>query len=294
MISLSPAQERPLPTLTSKEIEKMRIIGEKINGTRQCVAQAIEERDSAFIQDLAVQQVEAGVSWLDVNAGTRQSREADDLIWLAETIQPVVDVPLCLDSANPRALEAAIRVVEQTPMINSISGEPQRLEGILPLVAEYGCPAIALAMDDSGIPQTCEGRMKVIRKLMEKARAQDVPDDHMFIDPLAMTLATNTESAKITLETMHAIREEFPDVHLSIGLSNISFGLPARSYINRVFLILALAAGLDSAILDPLDRELRAALVAARLVLGSDRHCLDYTRAYRGGLFNRMAHRASS
>jgi 5-methyltetrahydrofolate corrinoid/iron sulfur protein methyltransferase len=271
----------------------MRIIGEKINGTRQRVAQAIEERDSTFIQDLAVQQTEAGVSWLDVNSGTRQSREADDLIWLVETIQPVVDVPLCLDSANPQALEAAIRVVEQTPMINSISGEPQRLEDILPLVAKHGCPTIALAMDDSGIPKTCEGRMEVVRKLMETARTQDVPDDHMFIDPLAMTLATNTNSAKITLETMHAIREEFPDVHLTIGLSNISFGLPARSYINRVFLILALAAGLDSAILDPLDRELKAALVAARLVLGKDRHCLDYTRAYRAGLFNGIVHKAS-
>jgi cobalamin-dependent methionine synthase I len=293
MISLSPALERLSHISILKEIGKMRIIGEKINGTRQRVAQAIEERDSTFIQDLAVQQTEAGASWLDVNAGTRQSREADDLIWLVQTIQPIVDVPLCLDSANPRALEAAIRVVEQTPMINSISGEPQRLEGILPLVAEYGCPTIALAMDDSGIPTTCEGRMDVVRKLMEKARAQDVPDDHMFIDPLAMTLATNTDSAKITLETMHAIREEFPDVHLTIGLSNISFGLPARSYINRVFLILALAAGLDSAILDPLDRELRAALIAARLVLGNDRHCLDYTRAYRAGLFNGKVHKAS-
>jgi cobalamin-dependent methionine synthase I len=293
MISLSPALVRQLRISISKEIGKMRIIGEKINGTRKRVAQAIEMRDSAFIQDLAVQQAEAGVSWLDVNAGTRQSREADDLVWLIETIQPVVDVPLCLDTANPQALETAIRVVEQTPMINSISGEPQRLKGILPLVAEYGCPTIALAMDDSGIPKTRDGRKEVVRKLMEAARAQDVPDDHMFIDPLAMTLATNTDSAKITLETMHAIREEFPDVHLTIGLSNISFGLPARSYINRVFLILALAAGLDTAILDPLDRELRAALVAARLVLGNDRHCLDYTRAYRTGLFNVGIHKAS-
>jgi 5-methyltetrahydrofolate corrinoid/iron sulfur protein methyltransferase len=156
------------------------------------------------------------------------------------------------------------------------------------LVAEYGCPTIALAMDDSGIPKTCEGRMEVVHKLMETARAQDVQDDDMYLDPLAMTLATNTDSALITLDTMRAIRQEFPHAHLIMGLSNISFGLPARSYINRAFLILALAAGLDSAILDPLDRELRAALVTARLVLGEDRHCLEYTRAYRAGLFNGM------
>jgi 5-methyltetrahydrofolate--homocysteine methyltransferase len=266
----------------------MRIIGEKINGTRQRVAQAIEERDSVFIHDLATKQAEAGVAWLDVNAGTRRSKEPDDLIWLVETIQSVVDVPLCLDSANPQALAAAIQVVEQTPMINSISGEPQRLEGILPLVAEHGCPTIALAMDGAGIPETCEERMEVVHKLMDTARAHGVPDDDMYIDPLAMTLATNTDSALITLDTMHAIRQEYPEAHLIMGLSNISFGLPARSYINRAFLILALAAGLDSAILDPLDREIRAALVTAQLILGQDRHCLVYTRAYRAGLFNGM------
>jgi len=271
----------------------MKIIGEKINGTRQHVAQAIEERDSTFIQGLAVKQAEAGVTWLDVNAGTRPSKETDDLIWLVEVVQAVVDVPLCLDSANPQVLEAAIRVVEQTPMINSISGEPQRLEGILPLVAEYGCPTIALAMNDSGIPKTCDGRMEVVRKLMVTAQTQGVPDDHMYIDPLAMTLATQTDSAMITLDTMHTIREEFPDAHLTMGLSNISFGLPARSYINRVFLILALAAGLDCAILDPLDHELRATLVTGKLVLGKDRHCLDYTRAFRAGLFNGMVYKAS-
>jgi cobalamin-dependent methionine synthase I len=264
----------------------MRMIGEKINGTRQRVAQAIEEREATFIRDLATKQVEAGVAWLDVNAGTRRSREPDDLIWLVETIQPVVEVPLCLDSANPQALAAAIQVAERTPMINSISGEPQRLEGILPLVTEHGCSVIALAMDDKGIPGTCERRMEVVRKVMEATRASGVPDENVYIDPLTMTLATNTDSALITLDTMRAIRQEFPDAHLTMGLSNLSFGLPARSYINRTFLTLALAAGLDCAILDPLDREMKAALVAAELVLGRDRHCLNYTRAYRAGLFN--------
>lgn len=263
----------------------MQIIGEKINGTRPRVARAIEERDAAYIQDLAVRQAEAGATWIDVNAGTRKSKESEDLIWLIETIQTVVQVPLSLDSANPEALAAASQVVERTPMINSISGEPHRLDGILPLVADLGCPTIALAMDDSGIPETCEGRMQVVRRLLEASRANGVPDEKVYIDPLAMTLATNTESALITLDTMRAIHQEFPETHLTLGLSNISFGLPARSFINRVFLVLALAAGLDCAILDPLDRELQAVLVSANLVLGHDRHCLDFTRSFRAGLF---------
>ncbi len=264
----------------------MRIIGEKINGTRQSVAQAIEQRNSAFIRDLALRQTQAGATWLDIHAGTQPSREIEDLIWLIETIQPEVRIPLCLDSVNPQALAAALGVVEQTPMINSISGESRRLQGILPLVAKHGCPVIALAMDEKGIPETHEQRMQVVRKVMEATRASGIPDGNVYIDPLAMTLATNTDSAVVTLATMRAIRQEFPDARLTVGLSNISFGLPARSYINRAFLTLALATGLDCAILDPLDREVMAALVAAQLVLGHDRHCLNYTRAYRAGLFN--------
>jgi cobalamin-dependent methionine synthase I len=265
----------------------MKIIGEKINGTRQRVAEAIAGRDKAFIQELARKQAVAGADWLDVNAGTRQSKEPEDLIWLVETVQSEVEIPLCLDSPNPAALTAAIEVVEQTPMINSISGEPWRLEGILPLVAEHQCPVIALAMDDGGIPETCDGRMDVVHKVMQASRNSGVSDEDIYIDPLVMTLATNTESAQITLETMRLIRQEYPDVHMSMGLSNISFGMPARANINRTFLILAMAAGLDSAIVDPMDGELQAALITAKMILGQDRHCLNYTRAYRAGLFNR-------
>jgi len=264
----------------------MKIIGERINGTQAQVKRAVSERDVAFIQILAQRQVEAGAHWLDVSAGTSPEREPDDLVWLVQTVQEAVDVPLCLDSANPQALAAAIKEVRQTPLINSISGERMRLDGILPLVCESGCSVIALAMDEKGIPKTCEQRMEVVRKVMEATRASGVPDGNVYVDPLAMALATNTDSALITLDTMRAIRREFPNTHLTMGLSNISFGLPARSYINRAFLTLALAAGLDSAILDPLDRELKAALVSAKLVLGDDRHCLNYTRAYRDGLFH--------
>ena len=262
----------------------MQIIGEKINGTRKRVARAIAERDADFIKNLAVRQAEAGAAWLDVNAGTHPDQEPNDLIWLIETIQSVVETPLCLDSANPKALAAGMDRVARTPMINSISGEPDRLEGILPLVASQGCPVIALAMDEKRIPETADERLAVIARIIEATRAAGVPDDHVYLDPLAMTIATNTDSAVTALEVIRAVRQTYPQAHLTMGLSNISFGLPARSYINRAFLTLALQAGLDSAIIDPLDRELIAALTAATLVLGRDRHCLNYTRAYRAGL----------
>jgi len=262
----------------------MEIVGEKINGTRKRVAEAVTGRDAAYIQDLAKRQAEAGAAWLDVNAGTAPSREAEDLVWLINTIQAAVETPLCLDSANRSALAEALKAVSKTPMINSISGEPARLESILPLAVTSQSPLIALAMDEKGIPKTEKDRLDVIRRIVSETRRQGLPDQKLYIDPLAMAISTNIEAARIALNTMRAVRAEFPDVHLTCGLSNISFGLPARSKINRVFVTLALEAGLDSAILDPLDREMRAVLITADLVLGRDRHCLRYTRAYRAGL----------
>jgi cobalamin-dependent methionine synthase I len=264
----------------------VKIIGEKINGTRKRVAKAIADRDAEYIRDLAARQAEAGASWLDVNAGTHPSQEPDDLIWLIENVQAVTDTPICLDSANPKALNVAIEAVDRTPMINSISGEEDRLANILPIVAEHGCQVIALAMDARSIPETSDKRMGIIRGLMQATRDAGVPDDHVYLDTLAMTIATNTNSALTALETMRCVTEEYPEAHLTIGLSNISFGLPARSYVNRTFLTLAMGAGLDSAILDPLDREIQATILAADLVLGHDKHCLNYLRASRTGIFD--------
>ncbi len=264
----------------------MKIIGEKINGTRKRVARAIAERDDAYIKDLAVKQAAAGADWLDVNAGTHPAQEPDDLQWLIENIQSVVDTPLSLDSANPTALKAIINMVNKTPIINSISGEPERLEDILPLAAEHGCEVIALAMDDKKIPETYEKRLEVIDVIMAATRAADVPDDKVYVDPLAMTIATANQSAVIACETIRTVKAKYPDVHFTMGLSNISFGLPARKQINRGFLALAMQAGLDSAILDPLDNELLATILTTELLLGQDRHCLNYIRASRKGIFD--------
>lgn len=263
----------------------MQIIGEKINGTRKRVARAIAERDADFITNLAVKQTEAGSTWLDVNAGTHPEQEPDDLVWLIETVQQAVDTPLCLDSANPKALEAGLAAVNKTPMINSISGEPQRLAEVLPLVAAHGCQVIALAMDEKKIPETSDKRFEIIGRVVAAAREAGVPDNHLYCDPLAMTIGTKTDSAVVACETIRKIKSAYPEVHFTIGLSNISFGLPARKYVNRTFLTLAMEAGLDSAILDPLNKEMQIAILSTELVLGRDKHCLSYLRASRTELF---------
>ena len=262
----------------------MKIIGEKINGTRKKVKEAVLGRDVAFIQKLASDQAGAGAIWIDVNAGTPTDREPDDLIWLVQTVQAAVDKPLCLDSANPAALEAALPHVKQAPLINSISGEQGRITGVLPLAARAQGGVIALAMDDKGIPATTEGRLEIARRLIGLTREAGIPDEQVYVDPLVMTIGASGNAGRIALATVRAIKAEFPRVHFTSGLSNVSFGLPVRSLINRAFLTLMLEAGLDSAILDPMDPELRRAILAAEVVLGIDRHCLGYTRAFRAGL----------
>ncbi|HEY5902360.1 MAG TPA: dihydropteroate synthase, partial [Anaerolineales bacterium] len=172
----------------------MLIIGEKLNGTLKKTAAAIQARDAAFVQELARRQVEAGADYLDVNAGTGMGNEVDDLVWLVDTVQQAVDVPLCLDSADPVVLKAGMECVQRTPMVNSISGEAARLDGILPLVAQQGSPVIALLLDDHGISPDVDGRLAVARTVIERARAAGLPDEKVFIDPLAMAIATQTES----------------------------------------------------------------------------------------------------
>jgi cobalamin-dependent methionine synthase I len=261
----------------------MLIIGEKINGTLKKTAAAIAARDVDFVQELARKQVEAGANYLDINAGTGSGKEADDLVWLVETVQTAVDVPLCLDSANPDALKSGMECAQQTPMVNSISGETIRLEGILPLVAAKDSPVIALLLDDNGIPDDLEGRLEIGHKLMQKSQDAGIPDSHVYIDPLAMAVSTKTEGAVVALESMRVLREEFPEVKFSIGLSNISFGLPGRTLINQAFLAQLLAAGLDAAIINPMEQGLINMLYTTEMILGRDRFCRNYTNAFRKG-----------
>ncbi len=265
----------------------MVVIGEKINGTRKPVAQAIEARDAAWIQKLALRQAEAGAHALDLNAGTLPEREPEDMRWLVETVQAVTDMPLFLDSPNPEAIAAGLSVAVRPPGINSLSGEKKRLEPILQIARGKAAYLVVLAMDDSGIPRTADDRLRIVRTLVARTRRVGIPDESLFIDPLVTALATDTESGRTAFECMRRIREEFPTTHITAGLSNISFGLPARSVVNQAFAVLAIASGMDSAILDPEDRALTAILFAAEAVLGQDSHCLRYTRAYRAARVSR-------
>ena len=264
----------------------MFIIGEKINGTLKSIQEAILKRDAVFIEDMAKRQFDAGAAYLDINAGTNPDREADDMVWIVRTVQEVVDVPLCLDSPNPPALRAGLEVAVQTPMINSISGEKTRLENILPLVAEHSCPVIALAVDDMGIPQSSDERVKIINSIMAETQGYGIPDNRVFIDPLVMALSTNPDGALVAFETMQRIRSKYSEINFTMGLSNISFGLPARKFANRTFLTLAMYHGLESAIADPLNIDIKRTILATDLALNKDRFAQNYSKAYRSGVFS--------
>jgi 5-methyltetrahydrofolate--homocysteine methyltransferase len=262
----------------------MIVIGEKINGTRKGVAQAIQDCDAAFVRDLAIRQFDNGAVYLDLNAGTLPRSEPDDMVWLVETVQEAVpEATLCLDSANHRALRAGIEKAAKTPMLNSLSGEQFRIDGVLPMACEFQSELIVLPLDDNGIPRTSEGRLDIVRRLVAMTRECGLPDNKLFVDPLVMAISTGTENGNVTLETTRKIREEFPQVHLTCGLSNISFGMPLRSTLNQAFMALLIAAGMDSALIDPEERELRAIMMAAETLLGKDRHCMNFNRAFRAG-----------
>jgi len=265
----------------------MIVIGEKINGTRKRVKEAIAAKDADFIKDLALRQVNAGVDFLDVNAGTSPEKEPDDMIWLINAIQEVTDATLCLDSANPEALKAGFTVVKKTPMINSLSGEKIRVDGVLPLACEHQTELIVLTCDDDGIPATVEKRMEILDRLIAMTREGGLADSKLHIDPLVGTISTDTDSGNIAFESMRKILEKYPEVHITGGLSNISFGLPARSIVNQAFAVLAIAAGMDSAIIDPENVDLKSIIYAADVVLGKDRFCRNFTSAYRQGVIGK-------
>jgi 5-methyltetrahydrofolate--homocysteine methyltransferase len=262
----------------------MIVIGEKINGTRKRVAKAIQERDSDYIKDLAIRQVKSGANYLDVNAGTTPDREIEDLKWIVKIIQDSTDSPLCLDSANPEALAAAIKGVNKTPIINSVSGEVAKLDGVLPLACENNTGLIVLALDDDGIPETVDQRLEIISKIVKLTRKGGLSDGNLYIDPLIISLGTNQDSGLNAFAAIRSIKTQFPEAHVTSGLSNISFGLPARKMINQAFFVLAIEAGLDSAIMDPTDKTLYSLAFATDALLGKDDYCVNYTGAYRKGL----------
>ena len=259
----------------------MLIIAERINASRKSISQAISDGDREFIQNEAKNQDKAGGDYIDVNAGTFVGEEAEKLKWVIEAVQEVTEKPLCIDSPDPEVIKTMVPLVKKTPMINSITLEPERLEGILPIVAENKTKVIALCQSEDAMADTADDKVKMAEQLVEKVTAAEIPLDDLYIDPLVYPLSTNTQSAIATLEAIERIMKGFPGVHTTCGLTNVSYGLPARKLINRTFLVSAIGRGLDSAILDPTDNALYGSLKAALSVNGRDDYCMEYITAFR-------------
>jgi 5-methyltetrahydrofolate--homocysteine methyltransferase len=262
----------------------MIIIAERINASRKNIAKAITAGDAAFIQNEAKAQAAAGADYIDVNAGTFVGEEASRLKWVIETVQAVVDVPLCVDSPDPKVIEDVLPLVKASPvMINSINLEPARLQGLLPLVAENAAKVIGLCQSEDKMAETADEKLKFAGRLVEEVNKAGVPLDNLFIDPLVYPVSTNGMSAVETVTAVERIMKEFPGVHTTCGLTNVSYGLPLRKLINRSFLVMAIDRGLDSAILDPTDTQLYAALKAALVLTGKDDFCMNYVSDFRAG-----------
>jgi len=261
----------------------MIIIGEKINGAIKTVSQAIVQQNTELIQDLAVKQVAAGADFIDVCASSFGDDEADILKWLIDIIQEVVDAPLSIDSPNPEVIKTVITSCKKPGLINSVSAEGAKMEILYPVAKECGWDVIALTVDNTGIPKDVQTRLRIAEKLIGKAGDYGIKEEQIYIDPLVVALSTDNQSMLNFLNTMRLLKQEFPRVKITSGLSNISFGMPLRRVVNRYFLCLALYEGLDSAIMDPLDKDLRGALLATQALLAKDRHCRTFSTAYRKG-----------
>ena len=261
----------------------MLIVAERINSSRKSISEAIKAEDADFIRNEAKSQTEAGAWYIDVNAGSFVGQETEYLCWLVGVVQEATDLPLCLDSPDPAAIAAALKLVKKPCMINSITMEKQRLDGLLPLIKQYGTRIVVLCQSDTGMAHTVEEKVDIAGKMVDILTGEGVAAGDIFIDPLIYPIATDTRSAVAALGAIREITAQMPEVHTICGLTNVSYGLPVRKLINRTFLVAAIAQGLDSAIIDPTDRELMAGLVAAEALLDRDKFCAGYITAYRQG-----------
>lgn len=264
----------------------MIIIGEKINASRSDARAVIEKKDEEALLNLAHRQAEAGAQYIDVNVGTGTGTgkdEVDSMAWAVKTIVSKMDTPVCVDSADPDVLEAGLRANGDKPaIINSAKAGTESLIPIINLAARFDSLLVGLAMDESGIPSTVEGRVAACEEIAEACRKASLAYEKIFFDPLVLPVSTDTNQGLITLNTISTIKTRFPGAKTVMGLSNISFGLPDRSRLNAAFLQMAVVTGLDAAIADPLDRDLMQAVTTAEVLLGRDKRCRRYLRAFRG------------
>jgi 5-methyltetrahydrofolate--homocysteine methyltransferase len=257
------------------------IIGERINPTgRKQVLAALQEGNFDIVRKDAVDQVEAGARILDVNAGVPGADEPALLKQVLQTVMEVTDVPLCIDTANSAALSAALAVYEGRALINSVNGEEKSLNAVLPLAAEHNASVIGLCMDDTGIPATPDERLKVAAKIIERAGKLGIEPARVVIDPLALTMGADSSAGRIAMETIQKVVAEF-GVNMTMGASNISFGMPDRASINATFIAMAIHAGMTCPITNPLVEQVAIAVLAADLSMGRDNYGMTWIKAYR-------------
>ena len=261
-------------------LDRVRVIGERINPTgKKAMKEALLKGDMGYVAARAIEQVEAGADILDVNAGVPGIDEKAVLCQMVKRIQSAVEAPLQIDCGKPEAIEAALRAVSGKAIVNSVNAEEGSLNSILPVVAKYGAAVVGLAVDERGIPSTVEGRLENARKIIKRAKEAGIPEQDIYIDCLTLTVSAEQNQALNTLEAVRRIREEY-EVHAVLGVSNISFGLPARGAINSSFLTLAMQAGLDLPIINPNIPEMMAAVRAFNVLTCADKGCAEWVERY--------------
>lgn len=254
----------------------MIIIGEKLNGSIPSVAKAIAEKDADLIRERARMQAEAGATFLDVCASVEEAVEVETLKWMIDLVQEVTDTPICVDSPSARSCVAAIPFCKRPGLINSVSLEGDKIDTIFPVIADTDWECVALLCDNDGIPDSVERRMKIFFGIMEKAKQYGIAPSRLHIDPLVVTLGTDQTALTVFADCCRRIKYEYPEIHITSGLSNISFGLPVRKNINQAFMVLAMNAGMDSAIVDPTNKNMIGMIYATNALLESDEYCLQY------------------
>ena len=261
----------------------MLIIGETLNASIKTVADAIIARDDNFVAHLAKEQVKSGANMLDVNAGIGMRDEYADILWLVRTTQNAVDVPLVLDSSNPEVLVATFAECRRRPMLSSISGEPHKLEVLLPFIAEHDCSVLGMCVGEKGIPTTAGEILEVARLLIDKTAQVGLKPQNLYLDPAVMAVATDATAAQKVVAAIGLIKEYQPKVNTVCAVSNVSFGLPRRKLLNHTFIPMLMSAGVDALIVDVRDKGTMACILGVEALLGKDEYCINYMRAYREG-----------
>ncbi len=245
----------------------MIFIGEKINGLQPRIYKFILEKNKEAIQNLARKQVEAGAAYIDLNVGTAWLRPTEIMVWLVNTVQEAVSTPLAIDSRRLDVMEAGLRACRNPAMINSTSGEKEKLDRFMNLAAEYGAAIVGLTMDEQGIPLHAVGRVAIAKRIMDFADAHGIPGDRLYIDPVVLPLKFSQSQGPVILEAVRQMAKEKNPPHILVGLSNVSQGAKERKLINRTFLTMAVACGLDAVIANVLDSQLMEAVKAAEIIV---------------------------